>query len=119
MIQIIGETTMYLKTDKFSMNLIQSRLNDAFEKFDVLDHAIYNDKHKLQIKFIMNMHESPNCRDFNDYITYVLPEIKSHFPWDIEFRPLIIHKITKSFQPLQPLNKHMTTFINNKLNKGD
>lgn len=119
MLQIIGETTLYFKTDKFSMNLVQSRLNDAFEKFDVLKLDIYNDNHKLQIKFIMNMHESPNCRSFNDYITYVLPEIKSRFPWQIEFRPLIIHKITKSYESLQPINKHMTAFINNKLNNGD
>ncbi|HLQ70199.1 MAG TPA: hypothetical protein VK142_00190 [Bacillota bacterium] len=119
MIQIIGETTMYFKTDKYSMNLIQSRLSDAFEKFDVLDHVIYSDKHKLHIKFIMNMQENRKCKSFNDYITYVLPEIKSHFPWDIEFRPLIVHQITKSYQSLQPINKHMTAFINNNLNNNE
>ncbi len=101
------------------MNLVQTRLNDAFEKIDIISHDIYKVKHKLHIKFIMNMQENHKCKLLDDYISYVLPELKSHFPWEFEFQPLIVHQITKSYQSLQPKKKHMTTFINNKLSNND
>ncbi|MFZ3577877.1 hypothetical protein [Virgibacillus sp. DJP39] len=121
MIKVTGETQLFFNSDKISVELIQRRLNDEFEKYNIIAHKISNQNHLLHIKFVMTMKKKNNS-NLDYYSRRAKIEFQKKFPMIVEAHVFSIDEISYSYlekkKPVQDVKDVMVTYINTPNNQS-
>lgn len=115
MILLVGESTLHFHSKTISASLMQRFMSEKLIHFNVSSHHINDYKHKLSIKFIMEL-PNQNYNRLDDYSELAYPAFNRIFPIVVDVEPFNIIKIAKHNKPPK-FNRYMVSYIDNISNK--